>query len=83
MARLTWHRVLVLVLAALALAATTAPASAHQSKVVVRPGESIQAAVDAADPGQTITVLAGTYRENVAITKDGIRLRGRGARLDR
>jgi nitrous oxidase accessory protein NosD len=81
MARLTWHRVLVLVLAALALAATTAPASAHQSKVVVRPGESIQAAVDAADPGQTITVLAGTYRENVAITKDGITLRGRGARL--
>jgi nitrous oxidase accessory protein NosD len=55
--------------------------SAHHAKVVVRPGESIQAAVDAADPGQTITVLAGTYRENVVITKDAITLRGRGARL--
>jgi nitrous oxidase accessory protein NosD len=81
MARLTRHLVLVLSLAALALAATAGPAAAHPSKVVVRPGESIQAAVDAAHPGQTITVLAGTYRENVAITKDGITLRGRGARL--
>jgi nitrous oxidase accessory protein NosD len=82
MARLSRHLFLVLPLA-LALVATAGPASAHQSKaVVVRPGESIQAAIDAAQPGQTITVLAGTYRENVAITKDGIRLRGRGARLE-
>ena len=62
MARLTRHLILILSLAALALAATAGPASAHLAKVVVRPGESIQAAVDAADPGQTITVLAGTYR---------------------
>jgi parallel beta helix pectate lyase-like protein len=82
MARLTRHLILVLSLVALVLAATAGPASAHQAKVVVRPGESIQAAVDAADPGQTITVLAGSYRENVAITKDGITLRGRGARLE-
>jgi nitrous oxidase accessory protein NosD len=81
MARLTRHLILVLSLAALVLAATAGPVSAHQAKVVVRPGESIQAAIDAAEPGQTITVLAGTYRENVAITKDGITLRGRGARL--
>jgi nitrous oxidase accessory protein NosD len=81
MARLPRHLLLVLSLAALALAATAAPASAHRSKVVVRPGESIQVAVDAADPGATITVLAGTYRENVTVTTDGITLRGRGARL--
>jgi Right handed beta helix region len=81
MARLTRHLILVLSLAALVLAATAGPVSAHHAKVVVRPGESIQAAVDAADPGQTITVLAGTYRENVVITKDGITLRGRGAHL--
>jgi len=82
MARLTRHLILILSLAALALAATAGPASAHLAKVVVRPGESIQAAVDAADPGQTITVLAGTYRENVVITKDAITLRGRGAHLE-
>ena len=81
MARLSRHLVLVLSLAALALAATAGPAAAHQATVVVRPGESIQAAVDAAAPGQTITVLPGTYRENVVITTDGITLRGRGARL--
>jgi nitrous oxidase accessory protein NosD len=81
MARLPRHLLLVLALAALALAASVAPAAANQPTLVVRPGESIQAAVDAARPGQTITVLAGTYRENVAITTDGITLRGRGARL--
>ena len=81
MARLTRRLGLVVSLPALALAVTAGPAAAHQSKVVVRPGESIQAAVDAAAPGDTITVLAGTYRENVVIAKDGIRLRGRGARL--
>lgn len=48
---------------------------------VVKPGESIQAAVDAADPGDTIFVKPGTYAENVAITTDGITLVSRGARL--
>jgi parallel beta-helix repeat protein len=75
-------RRLVVPLAALALIATAGPASAHQSKVVVRPGDSIQAAVDAAAPGQTIVVLSGTYHENVVITKNGITLQGRGARLE-
>jgi pectin methylesterase-like acyl-CoA thioesterase len=69
-------------LAALALLATAGPASAHASTVVVGPGDSIQAAVDAAVPGQTIVVLRGTYRENVVISKDGITLRGHGARLE-
>lgn len=47
---------------------------------VVRPGESIQKAVDAARPGDTIVVLPGTYRESVLITKPGLTLLGTGSR---
>jgi len=47
----------------------------HGRFVVVGPGDSIQAAVDAAKPGTTI-VVKGTHSENVAITKDGISLIG-------
>jgi nitrous oxidase accessory protein NosD len=79
MARLT--RYLIVPLAALALVATAGPASAHDSRLVVRPGESIQAAVDAANPGDTIVVRPGTYRQNVVVAKDGIKLVGFGARL--
>lgn len=35
----------------------------------VNPGESIQAAVNAADPGDTIIVRDGTYTENVDVNK--------------
>jgi nitrous oxidase accessory protein NosD len=67
----------VLALAVLALAL---PASSlARSRVVhVGPGESIQAAVDAARPGTTIRVEAGTYAEAVTIAKDGIELEGEG-----
>jgi nitrous oxidase accessory protein NosD len=63
-----------LVIALLALAGT---ARAHRT-TVVGPGQSIQAAVDAAAPGDTIRVF-GTHRENVAIQTDGLALRGVGA----
>ena len=44
---------------------------------------TIQAAVDAADPGDTVVVPAGTYRESVSVTKPGITIRGpREAVLD-
>ena len=44
--------------------------------VVVSDGESIQAAVQKAEPGTTIQVMPGTYHETVYIDKDGIRLIG-------
>ncbi|MFI5683196.1 nitrous oxide reductase family maturation protein NosD [Streptomyces sp. NPDC051636] len=47
---------------------------------VVRPGQSIQKAVDAAKAGDTVVVKAGTYHESVKLTKSGVTLRGEGAR---
>jgi nitrous oxidase accessory protein NosD len=47
----------------------------------VREGESIQAALDAADPGETVLVHRGTYRESLQIDTDGIRLKGNHVRL--
>jgi parallel beta-helix repeat protein len=62
-----------------ALFGATAPAGA-KGAVIVRPGQSIQDAVDAASPGTTIIVRPGVYAEHVTITTDGIRLLGqRGA----
>ncbi|MET7574628.1 right-handed parallel beta-helix repeat-containing protein [Streptomyces sp. NPDC005492] len=56
------------------------PASAAHHTHVVHPGESIQKAVDAARPGETVIVLAGTYHESVKVTTPGITLRGVGPR---
>ena len=64
------------ILVALSLLVTTGFASAKPKGHVVRPGESIQKAVKAADPGDTIVVLAGVYHGTVTIKKDGISLRG-------
>lgn len=69
---------------ALVAAAATAVACltispAHASTViVVSPGQSIQAAVDAAQPGDTIQLKPGTYHESVTVSKDNITLRGAG-----
>jgi parallel beta-helix repeat protein len=40
---------------------------------------TIQAAVNAASPGATILVCAGTYQESVTITKNDLRIRAKGA----
>ena len=45
------------------------------AEVIVQPGDSIQAAVDNAGSGDTITIKAGTYTENVKIYTDGLTLR--------
>jgi parallel beta-helix repeat protein len=75
--------------AAIAILGTPGAARAA-STIVVRPGDSIQAAVDQANPGDTILVEPGTYTEAgrpcptelgelcaVVVSKDGISLLGK------
>ncbi len=59
------------------LFAILSPIAAHAASFVVWPGQSLQAAIDAAAPGDNITVQTGTYNENISITK-GIDIRGTG-----
>jgi len=56
-----------------------------QGKTViqVRPGESIQSALDKAPPGAIVRVMAGTYKERIKISRDNITLQAeQGAILD-
>ena len=55
--------------------------SAAADSSVVGPGESIQKAVNAADPGDTI-IVRGVHTEDVVIRKDGIKLRGDDAVIE-
>jgi Right handed beta helix region len=60
-------------------AALVAPASASAARtIVVRPGQSIQAAVDRASPGDTVLIRPGVYHQSVQIRTNGITLRGSG-----
>ncbi|ARP69890.1 hypothetical protein LK07_08970 [Streptomyces pluripotens] len=56
------------------------PAAAVHRVHVVHPGESIQKAVNAARPGDTVLVLPGTYHESVTVKTPGLTLRGVGRR---
>jgi parallel beta-helix repeat protein len=68
------------ILAAGGFTAAPLTASAHSSSTIfVHPGDSIQAALDKAKPGDTVKVLAGTYHQQVNVTKDDITLKGEGA----
>ena len=69
----------LLVASGLALAAGVGSAGADSS--VVGPGESIQKAINAADPGDTI-IVRGVHHEDVIIRKNGIKLRGDEAVLE-
>ncbi|MDH3646643.1 MAG: right-handed parallel beta-helix repeat-containing protein [Gammaproteobacteria bacterium] len=58
------------------------PGQLRRPTIVVRPGDSIQTAIDRARPGTRIYILAGTYSElqnptnGLTITKNGISLIG-------
>jgi parallel beta-helix repeat protein len=69
----------LLMASGITLAAGVGSAAAQSS--VVGPGESIQKAVNAAHPGDTI-VVRGVHREDVVIRKDGIKLRGDDAVIE-
>jgi nitrous oxidase accessory protein NosD len=68
----------LLVASGVALAVGIGTAAADSS--VVGPGESIQKAINAAHSGDTI-IVRGVHREDVVITKNGIKLRGDDATL--
>src|SRR5215203_4952579 len=70
----------LLVASGVALAITKI-GSAETESSVVGPGESIQKAVNAAYPGDTI-VVRGVHREDVVISKNGIKLRGDDAVIE-
>ena len=55
----------ILVVSVLAMFTVVAGATTHY----VNPGDSINSAVDSADPGDTIIVRDGTYNENVLVKK--------------
>jgi parallel beta-helix repeat protein len=74
------RRVTALLLGAL-VASMFGLAPAGAAEFVVHPGESIQAALQAAPPGSTIIVEDGVYREAVTLTDDGMDVRASGAVL--
>ena len=64
-------------------ASSPAPSSSQPPATRSWSTTTIQAAVDAADPGDTVLVPAGTYAETVIVTEPGITIRGsHGAVLD-
>jgi hypothetical protein len=69
----------LLVASGVVLGAAIGSAGAQSS--VVGPGESIQKAVNAAHPGDTI-VVRGVHQEDVVIRKNGIKLRGEDAVIE-
>jgi nitrous oxidase accessory protein NosD len=77
---LTTMALTLLVASGVALAVTKIGSAGAQSSVV-GPGESIQKAVNAAHPGDTI-VVRGVHREDVIIRKNGIKVRGDDAVIE-
>ncbi|MFH9010883.1 nitrous oxide reductase family maturation protein NosD [Streptomyces sp. NPDC017943] len=59
------------------LGAAPSTAAAHTVRLV-KPGDSIQQAVDAAGPGDTVLLAHGVHHGSVDVTTPGITLRGMG-----
>jgi nitrous oxidase accessory protein NosD len=74
------HFVTITTLALASLLVAAGPAGAKTR--TVHPGQSIQAAIDASSPGDTVLVKRGTYHEYLQIVdKDRITLKGKKAVL--
>lgn len=67
----------------LLVAALCVPAFAVSATFTVKPGNSIQAAVDRAQAGDTIEVYPGLYKEVVQVDKAGISLKGKNVEGER
>ncbi|KOT37866.1 hypothetical protein ADK41_17910 [Streptomyces caelestis] len=65
--------------AAVAAGLGAAPSAHHPTVHRVQPGQSIQKAVDAAEPGDVVLLAPGTYRQSVDIKVPDLTLRGHGA----
>jgi parallel beta-helix repeat protein len=72
-----WTKITIAMLLSLLVSLPAGSAWAGGSRThVVREGESIQAAIDAARPGDTILVKPGEYAESLKITTDDLTLKG-------
>lgn len=65
-------------IAAVGVASLAAALPAQARGIQVNAGESIQAAIDSAHPGDTIRVGPGVFQENLTITKSRIHVVGAG-----
>src|SRR4051794_21242233 len=74
-------RTLILTAAVIVALAATSSATAAAA-IHVHHGQSIQAAVNSADPGDTIVLDRGRYFQTVFIGRPGLTLRGAGSGRD-
>ncbi len=83
MLKTQFYKVFRLLVVITLLLGTGSAWTVHAQTSVIVVTTTIQAAVDAANPGDTVRVPPGIYRENVLVTKDNITIEGSaGAILD-
>ena len=72
-------RTLTVTVAAIVALAAVSTATAAAATIHVHRGQSIQAAVNSADPGDTIVLDRGRYFQTVFVGRPGLTLRGAGS----